>query len=317
MRIKQLLIAVGIGTMLAACSSKDDYGMTNDDTIKLCATVATPAIGTRVAANDPGIISNIMPEDGRIRVRFYISGQATDLIGGTNNETDHYYIIGSDNHSLTAEGEEPKWGDNALDILAFYPDTYFDDGPSGGAELFFVETDQTITDNYIKSDLLWAEVTGATKTGGPLTLPFKHALSKIIVKLESGESGVDVSKAQNIQIFAIYGFTIDSRVTHHLSTTRAPFTNYIKLGNYNSYGVAGIIPPQDLPMSADEKLDAFITFEIDGVKYQFDPTITFKNGYQYTFTLTIDNSTVRAKSISLSPWTTDEEECNQTGKATI
>ena len=318
MRIKQFLIAVCIGMMFAACSSKDDYGMTNDDTIKLRATVEAPTVGTRVGADDSGIITTGLPVGEKINVHFYKTTQNVDLFTGTTDYTDRYYTIGS-NNSLTAVDEtEPSWGNNTLDILAMYPKDYFDFGPGGGSSGWCVRVDQTTIEKYKESDLMIAQLHRKTKSDGPITLPFKHVLTKIIVKLDKGESGLEVETAKNIRLYCDDDYDIVSDAQNNLSIStiyNEPAT--IDLGDYNENGVTGIIPPQTLPFEAQYHGDYFITFEIGGVKYKYDPTaITLKGGYQYTFTLTISNNTVKAKNFTVEPWTTTEPECTQNGSAT-
>lgn len=318
MRIKQFLIAVCIGTMFAACSSKDDYGMTNDDTIKLRATVAAPTIGTRVGANDPGIITTGLPVGEKINVHFYKTTENVDLFTGTTEYTNRFYTIGS-NNSLTADDiTEPSWGNNTLDILATYPSKYLDLGPGQESTEWLVLDDQKTIEKHKESDLMIAQLHGKTKSYGPITLPFKHVLTKIIVKLESGESGLDVTTAKNIRLYCDDNYEIVSDAHNNLSiNTYLNDPTTIDLGDYNSNGVTGIIPPQTLPFEAQYHDDYFITFEIGGVKYNFDPAaITLKGGYQYTFTLTIDNNTVKAKNFTVEPWTTTEPECTQNGSAT-
>lgn len=315
MKIKQFLIAVCVGTMFAACSSKDDYTVTNDDTIKLRATVAAPAIGTRIGADNAGIINDALPEGEKINVHFYIAGENKDLISGTETYTDCFYTIGK-NGTLTAAGTEPSWGNNTLDILAMYPAKYFDFGPGEQDTSWNVQHLQDDIDKYKESDLMIAQVHGNTKTEGPITLQFKHALTKIVVKLENGESGLDVSTATNIRLNCFPRYLIESDAQNHLSITEDSPSGYITLGDYNPNGVTGIIPPQTLPVEERYHDDYFITFEVSGVKYYFDPTITLQGGYQYTFNLTIDNNTVKAKSFTVDPWTTTESDCNQNGYAT-
>lgn len=317
MKIKQFLIAVCIGTMFTACSSKDDYSVTNDDTIKLRATVAAPAIGTRIGADNAGIINDALPEGDQINVRFYITGTTNDLISGTNSPTNNYYTIGK-NGSLTSTVAEPSWNSNPLDIIAFYPKSYSDMGPDRNDDLdCYVDNDQSSIDKYKKSDLMVAQLQGQKKTDGPITLPFKHMLTKIVIKLDGTDSGLDVSTATNFRLYCLDVYSISLNQNHTLYVGYYDdYRNYIKLGNYNSNGVTGIIPPQTLPLSAEFHDDYFITFEINGVKYYYDPTITLKGGYQYTFNLAIDNSTVKAKSFTVEPWETTQGECTQNGDAT-
>ena len=186
--------------MFAACSSKDDYTVTNDDTIKLRATVVAPAIGTRIGADNAGIINDALPEGEKINVHFYIAGENKDLISGTETYTDCFYTIVK-NGSLMADGAEPSWGENTLDMLAMYPKKYFDFGPGENYSGWFVEDLQNDIDKYKESDLMIAQVHGKKKTDGPITLPFKHVLTKIIVTLDGTGSGLDVSTATNIRLF--------------------------------------------------------------------------------------------------------------------
>ena len=238
------------------------------------------------------------------------------ILGGTTS-SDFNYTIGNSG-ALTADGSEPSWGDNTIDILAFYPDFYYDGGPGVSQEYWDLCLDQTTINGYMESDLMIVQVHNKTKTDGPITLPFEHALTKIIVKLDGTGSGLDVLNAKNIRLYCEYNFILNSDSNNNLSITTNGDFDYIKLGDYNSNGVTGIIPPQTLPITGSDHLDYFITFQIGTTTYKFDPTssITLKGGYQYTFTLTIDNSTVKAKNFTVTPWETSQEECDQVGNAT-
>ena len=142
-------------------------------------------------------------------------------------------------------------------------------------------------------------------------------MTKIIVKLDNGESGLDVTTATNIRLYCCDYYDIVSDAQNNLSIrVQSGYEHsYISLGDYNSNGVTGIIPPQSLPYDPETSDDCFITFEIGGLKYKYTPIITLKGGYQYTFNLTINNNTVKAKNYTIEPWTTTEPECTQNGSA--
>lgn len=303
MNIKQLLIAGCVGMMFAACSSRDDYSTNDGDTIKLRASVVAPTIGTRVGAEETVSIDESLPIGKNILVYFFEAGTLNCL---DPDKESWYYEIDNGNN-LIPKAIEPTWGNTNLDINAMYPSNKNVPMLVENKAGHYVKEDQSLLTDYEDSDLMIAQLKNQKKVDGPITLPFQHMLSKIVILLESGESGLTVENATDIKIYAKGYYYLKRNADYSISVIEDDYYDptSISLGDYKANGVACIIPPQTIP-SMKPGAEPFITFIINGITYRYDPTpFVLKGGYQYTFTLTINNNTVKARNFTVTPWETE------------
>lgn len=297
-----------IALAMTSCSSKDDYSAPDDNTIKLSYTVDQHSVGTRVGISGTDFITTTLPTGENVGVYFYEAG-TTNIIYSSGDTRPWTYTIGTGN-TLTA-ANAPTWGSTNLDILAVYPGSWAHNDTSEEEQ---VPLDQTTYDEYKRADLMLASAGNVSKTDGSVTLPFKHALSKVVVNISPGTSGLTVSNVTDITLnktFIDYELNLAS-----LSTMSAYCNNSsrydVKLGNYNASGVTGIIPPQTLLTT-----QPFIKFKIGTIEYCYTPSsaIELKSGYQYTFNLTITKSNVKVSSLTVTDWKTDPTNGTQNGDA--
>ena len=308
MRIKQLLIPVCIGTMFAACSSDDSSQLTvPDNSIRMKATITSPA--TRATGNDYELQnSGIFYDDGGVEVNAYITeaGTETAVIGQneygyltyTTDGDGWFYPNGS------AEGPFPQYpADKVVDVYGIHPSSI-----TKATTEFSVQTVQTTAENYRKSDLMCANTTNHESKFGAVFLPFKHCLSKIIVKIEGDEEVLPTIK--NIQVWAYT--TIE--ITHSQQTgitLGAPsgYRTWIPIGDYDANGQSAVVVPQTITGS-----DLFISFESERngntIYYYYkvgDSGFVLKPGHVHTITLSImNNSDVKIIANNISPWTYEE-----------
>ena len=83
------------------------------------------------------------------------------------------------------------WDEGSFDVFAYYP---YIPSPSGVDDLpFSVALDQSVTstdsglDGYEASDFLWATDQNVTASDSPVSLSFKHRMSKMVVRLMKGK----------------------------------------------------------------------------------------------------------------------------------
>lgn len=177
-----------------------------------------------------------------------------------------------------------------------------------------------------------AQISGyeGTKKPNPVKLYFKHLLSKIIVKLLPGDGLTDIQlKGATVKLYNAYpkakiteiqnpdGITLEVD-----DTSQKPDAGYILTTNYadddvnfasGTYGgCAGIIIPQDINVPTSDPQTKFIEIILSsGGKYVYniadgdgtsDHTMTFEQGYQYTYNMTLSAGNVVVVSTSIKDW---------------
>lgn len=306
MNIKQFLIAACIGTMAAACSSNDDYNQQSDNTIKLRSKVVVPVVGTKADCNNELLLGDNFASGTSIDVHMYQAGTNTAYSTGSNNLQ---YSIGTAGSMKIKSGTEPEWTETAVDIIAFYPWSCY---PTAQNQTTWdgVYYDQSTDDKYLSSDFMVAQALNKTKSDGPVTLEFKHILTKIIVKIE----GVTYSDVTNVQLYAGTDFGIQRNSDNSINVLYDNGEKDILLGDYKSSGVCGIISPQTIPVT---QYDHFISFEYQGNTFKYTPnsSIELKGGYAYTFTLAVKDNVVSAKNYTVTGWNDTDPNCAQSGDA--
>lgn len=323
MKIEQLFYYCALAVVLTACSHHDDYSMVEEDNaIRFCAKVSSPTPFTRALAGTENTLLNTSIGNGeKVRICFYNTGTDTPIITDegvdSNGETIRGRLYTANSRGeLTADTEDPTWGSGDIDVYAYYPSNFwhnynYDYYSIGG---------QKNPASLKTTDILVAQATGVKKTSGPITLDFKHIMAKVNVKIEAGSSGLTATDAKDV--------TIECETDYYLKKSQGKIIvdtspgNYgsISIGDYTSTsGLYGIIPPQTIDKSSGNFYQGFIRFKINDVTYQYIPenALELKSGYEYTITLTIDNSSVKAKSFTVSPWVGDQSECSVLGDAVM
>ena len=84
------------------------------------------------------------------------------------------------------------WANTNVSVTAYHP--YNVDWTSG-TQTFTVKTDQSVEENYLDSDLLWAKETEVSKSTNAIPLTFSHKLAKVNVTLQPEYPEIDLSSA--------------------------------------------------------------------------------------------------------------------------
>lgn len=305
MRIKQFLIAVGIGTMFAACSSDDSSQLAvPDNSIRMKATITSPA--TRATGSDYELQnSGRFYDDANVEVNAYITEAGTETAIDGQNENGYltylpdgdgwFYPKGGDINGPFLQYPEGK----AVDVYGIHPSSV-----TKAMTEFSVEIDQTTAENYRKSDLMCANTTNHKSDYGTVYLPFKHCLSKIIVKIEGDEEVLPTIKNIEVDAKKTIGITHDQQTGITLGEPSGNTTT-IFIGDYNANGQSAIVVPQTIT-------GGFISFESDingntaHYNYGVGSGFELKAGHVHTITLSINNSDVKIIANNISPWTNEE-----------
>ena len=179
------------------------------------------------------IDSEPVVEEGDIPIHFSVKIEKTTTTKVTNNFFDKgdqlglYAVLSGksmeeeryiDNLLLKSDGNEtlqpekdvfyPEGEDAALDFVGYYP--YQEKGiTSKTAKLpIVIQADQSLKDNYSKSDFLIAKAKGITSDEDCVELKFKHKLANIKLTLTPGEGeNIDDMLAANPRIVATGFYT--------------------------------------------------------------------------------------------------------------
>ena len=195
------------------------------------------------------------------------------------------------------------WGSGKSDVYAYYP--YIENISEIDNQLFFVFEDQDTQRSeaglggYEASDLLWAKAEGVSCAGGVVTLPMKHLMSKLTVRIVAGEDyiGSLPSDASVLLHNTVTGARIDFAGG---SVVKDPYggaksINMKKLGVRTSDGVEAvvfeaIVVPQMLETSVP-----LLEINSKSVSYLLEDSFNFRPGVAYTYTATLNTSTTAIK----------------------
>ena len=191
------------------------------------------------------------------------------------------------------------WGSGKSDVYAYYP--YIENISEIDNQFFAVSEDQDTQRSeaglggYEASDLLWAKAEGVSSAGGAVTLPMKHLMSKLTVRIVAGEDyiGSLPSDASVLLHNTITGARINFAGG---SVVKDPYSgaksiNMKKLGIRRSDGVEAvvfeaIVVPQMLETSVP-----LLEINSKSVSYLLEDSFNFRPGVAYTYTATLNTST--------------------------
>lgn len=195
------------------------------------------------------------------------------------------------------------WGSGKSDVYAYYP--YIENISEIDNQFFAVSEDQNTRRSeaglggYEASDLLWAKAEGVSSAGGAVTLPMKHLMSKLTVRIVAGEDyiGSLPSDASVLLHNTVTGARIDFAGG---SVVKDPYSgaksiNMKKLGVRTSDGVEAvvfeaIVVPQMLETSVP-----LLEINSKSVSYLLEDSFNFRPGVAYTYTATLNTSTTAIK----------------------
>ena len=306
MRIKQLLIAVCVGMMLAACSSKDDFtAESTKHPLKI--TAGIKGLQTRASGDDAQLQNSDFLNGAKISV--YPDGVHCSMIEGLPENG--YVTYTNTPVGWTTDAELYVLGSNdQLEAFAVYPATDASENQmTWNTTSFTVQQDQTTDENYRKSDFMYAFTTNVNPTD-PIPLEFNHCMSKITIIVDPSEAyDVDYFKSHlsGVEMEDITREATISSSNHKLIAAGTGSTSYISVCTSGeaealcSTGVSCIIPPQNV--SAGKRIIA-VSVDIDSWYYYTVPTggIEFKGGYEYIYNLTLKKEGFYLSEITISPW---------------
>ena len=204
-----------------------------------------------------------------------------------------YTADGSGGLSLpTGEKQYYPANGNGVNIYAYHP--------AGAVSVFEVKTDQSSTDNYVASDLMYASLAGVTSASTNHTLEFSHLLSKIIVQLVQGSS-VSATDMAAATITVGSDDLITSGTFTAASGTFSPDasgTGTITIAtNADTDAHAASIVPQGM---GGKKIN--VTINDVTKSYTIADGVTFQAGYKYTYIISVGATELTLVSTQITNW---------------
>lgn len=291
MKIKQFLIAACIGSMFTACNSRDDYGEKAPGA-PITFKAGIENVVTRAIDDDLQTTSFLANE--QISVFVTESGTSTNI---SDVPADGYwtYKIGSDKATMTlVSGTTPQFPSDgtAIDVYALYP-------KMGKETSFTINQDQTSLANYRASDLMYASAIGKKVANGTIELTFKHCLSKLVISLQAGNTGLTQEQLSSAAT-AIFNWKGKVQITHDGNKINLGAISQSGAGPLTMYNNSGTFYAVMLPGNTGLSFKT----NISGVVYSCDLSdVELAEGAEHNITMTLGaGGTAKIKSIGISPW---------------
>ena len=257
-----------------ACSSDpDELKESYSNPIKLKGDINTLTQVTK--ANDSGFENND-------KVGVFIA--ADNNMKSSGNYLDNVsFSYNSQNNALTpTDGKIVCWpeSESRFGVFAYYP--FNSDIVSTSEYPFSVATDQSSVSKFFASDFLWASVRNVESQAGDINLAFNHKLSKINITLVAG-NGFKTDELTSVKKeFTIIGVATEGTIDLATGTATAnEFVNNVTPLYDNKLGFSAIVYPQTA--------NVIFKVVINGETYAYSTSVKFAAGYQYNYTLAVNN----------------------------
>lgn len=173
------------------------------------------------------------------------------------------------------------WNEGKNNVYAYYP--YAAEVNDTEAFPFKVSTDQSTAEGYSLSDFLWAKAEGQQAGASPVSLKFNHLLSRALVKIVKGDD-YEGDLPDNMEVF-LHNTVTTANI--HLEAGGSCKDTYadvesIKMQKLSKDLYAAIVVPQNIATRRP-----LVEVVMSNISYLMEGTLSFKQGYQHTITITI------------------------------
>ena len=282
MKLRTVFAAALAALAMATACKKEDPAPSNGDQdrlIKVRASVYNFVKATDTAFEEGDEIGvNIFKEDEA----YLYNAKFTYTLGALTPDTPH------------------KWYKEDVEavITAVYPHNDVVN-EYAATESFTVNSDQTEFVKYQASDLLLAK-TSSKPTENAVTLPFKHALSKISVTLDSKLE----EEVENVWFTDLYGTVTYDPKNPFETLAAAGETGTVKAYKSGDNTWVLIVAPQE---NANPKL-AVTTASGKQYTYTLEEAVSFGSGKLNTATVTVEETSIYTSfTPEITDWTADKE----------
>ena len=304
MKATKFISACAVLAALASCSNELSQPTAEDTPIRIQANVG--GITTRAGSSIQGNKFDI-GESVNVYIYENTTSDPAPYTYGTNGLLT-CTADGDGNLSFSDPQYFPANG-HGIDVYGIYPTSVKE---KNSTQDFSVDTDQSDATNYKASDLMYASCVSNHTKGTPVSLKFKHKLSKVTVEL-AADTGFDnsdlnnaVVKITNTSTKCSIASLNKSGIDYITASTTSSDIQPIKIGTWNSDSkdkMSAIVIPQNV--SAGSQL-----FEVtlNGIstpyKYKIPAGgsgVTFSEGKEYKYKFTVKKDGIDVNS-TITDW---------------
>lgn len=277
-----MVVCVVGAAFLAACSEDAEPQHKDAKSMPMTFTVKHPS-QTRVTDTD-------FEEGDRIGLYVADANKQMDIGGNlVNNE-----VLKYDGDAWTF-ARPIYWDDGTFNVYAYYPRIYnvvsLDEQPFSVALHQNTSMTSVSLGGYEASDLLYASKKNVTASDSPVTLYFRHIMSKLCIRLIKGKD-FEGDLPTYVDVY------VHSTITSATVNLREGIVSYDP-----SYGRQSIIAHQDdatsysaiiVPQNISTRMP-FLEVEINGVSYFYESQFWYKSGVEHLVNLIISKDPEQVK----------------------
>ncbi len=270
----RMWMAAAIVAFTASCSNDDMNDIVGDGRPEIALNPLYPS--TRVTD------TNFEAKD---RIGVFMVAENADLqIGGNelNNELFAY------DGSAWKSQRKAYWNEGRHDIYAYYPYSQIVEDVDNYE--FTVSGDQSAevdgVSGYEASDFLWASAKGVSASASPVPMKFSHCMSRVKVKLEKNEdySG-EIPSDCEVFIHNMIPTALVDLQTGGVEASPYVGVNSVKCRKLSNVEYVACIVPQRIATRRP-----IVEVTTGNVSYLLEGTISLKQGYQSTVTVTLSKN---------------------------
>ena len=308
MKATKIISACAVLVALASCSNDHVISQPGAEDTPIHIQANVGAVTTKAASDIQG--SQFVSGES-VNVYIYENTNNSGSSPGKTYGNSGLVVCSSDGNGNLNPGSifYPQNG-NGIDVYGVYPTTVTENASS---QDFSVNTDQSNATNYKASDLMYANCESNHTKGTPVSLTFKHKLSKVTVELAAG-TGFGVSDLNNA-VVKITNTSTKCSIASLNNSGIGPITasstssdiKPITIGTWNSTSkekMSAIVIPQTVNTGT-------VLFEVtlagsNTTPYKYTipsgSNVIFAESNEYKYKLTIKIDGIDVKS-DITPWT--------------
>lgn len=274
--MKKYIVMMGLMGLVASCNQSED--LPQDENVICIEAEMAGSRATRTSfeyGDRMGLYA--VAYEGEVVAPLQIGGNYIN-----NEEMTYSGQVWESNRTL-------YWNEAACDFYGIYP---YQTITSIDKQLFQIATDQSSleTDDalggYEASDLMWSKAEKKTQKDGVVKLPFRHMMSRLVVKLEKGPK-FEGELPQDV-VTHVYNTATTAQVNWQKGTLEKygmSETKTIKMRQVDATTFDAIIVPQFI-----ERSTPLVEITMEGIAYLLEYSMSFRPGYQHTITVTLNTS---------------------------
>lgn len=186
------------------------------------------------------------------------------------------------------------WDEGKFDVYAYYP---YDKVTSVENLPFTVQLDQSAPaadgklSGYEASDFMWARNLGVVSSTSPVSLSFRHILSRVVINLVKSEDYTgDLPDKAEVYIHNTIPTALIDLSSGTVEKNGRVATATIKAVKSGDHSYSAVVVPQRL-----ENRRPLVEVVADGVSFLVESTFVFKSGMSHTINVILANNPSQIK----------------------